>query len=598
MIQYIFKVLYILSGARSKLVFLLIVFVFTSLAEALGIGLIGPFVHLAMNPQAINDVPFLQTTYQLLGITSNQQFIAVAGFGIAVVFMIKAFLYFLARAYISSYSFNQYELLIYRMLNAYIRVPYTFYLAHNTANLVKNIIVETNQFLIGCLTPLLNTAVNVILFLSLLVLLAKTDLFLLVFIAGAFLPVIIVSYLLKQKFMKWGKTRSQSKGKMMKILNHVLGGIKESRIIGCEPYFEAQMRKEGHEYARSSSLYQSFQTLPRILIETSLVIIIVSFIAVRQFTSDQSTSELNAILGVFAVASLRLIPAGTQILQSLGQMQSSAYTLDTLYLELKDLEAQQHNSQQHNSQSPYRQAAHEPLTLEQDVHITGLTYRYPGTEEPALKDISLRLGKGESIALIGRSGAGKTTLVDTILGLLTPESGDISVDGTSIYTNLRAWQNLIGYIPQSIFLTDDTLERNIAFGIPDQEIDPRQLERAIAAAQLQEFVEQLPEGIKTVVGERGVRLSGGQRQRIGIARALYHEREILILDEATSALDNETEQRVSEAIQSLSGKKTMIIIAHRLSTVKHCDRVYKLEKGRIVESGTFQQVVLEQQELA
>jgi len=222
-----------------------------------------------------------------------------------------------------------------------------------------------------------------------------------------------------------------------------------------------------------------------------------------------------------------------------------------------------------------------------------VTYRYPEASELSLDQISFKIKKGESIALIGKSGAGKTTLVDVILGLLDLESGDIKVDGVSIYENLRSWQNLVGYIPQSIFLTDDTIERNIAFGVPDDQIDQGRLYKAIAAAQLEELVEQLPDGIKTGVGERGLRLSGGQRQRIGIARALYHEREILVLDEATAALDNETESRVTAAINSLAGTKTLIVIAHRLSTVENCDRIYMLEKGQVVKSGSYQEVVLE-----
>ena len=234
------------------------------------------------------------------------------------------------------------------------------------------------------------------------------------------------------------------------------------------------------------------------------------------------------------------------------------------------------------------------MSFVHQVELKDVTYRYPGTSDPALQQLSLSLKKGQAIALIGKSGAGKTTLVDVILALLTPESGDIQVDGVSIYGNIRSWQNLVGYIPQSIFLMDDTIERNLAFGVPDHLIDGERLHQAIAAAQLTELVEQLPNGIKTEVGERGVRLSGGQRQRIGIARALYHQREILVLDEATSALDNETEKLVSQSIQALSGTKTLIVIAHRLTTVEYCDRVYLMDKGRIVKSGTYQEVVVNQ----
>jgi ABC-type multidrug transport system fused ATPase/permease subunit len=232
------------------------------------------------------------------------------------------------------------------------------------------------------------------------------------------------------------------------------------------------------------------------------------------------------------------------------------------------------------------------MYLTKRVDLKNISYRYSGTSEPALKDISFSIEKGQSIALIGKSGAGKTTLVDVILGLLEPDSGDITVDSVSIYDKLRSWQNLVGYIPQSISLLDESVERNIAFGVPDHLIDSDRLNKVIKAAQLEELIEQLPDGIKTSVGERGVRLSGGQRQRIGIARALYFEREILVLDEATSALDNETESLVTEAIRALSGTKTMIIIAHRLTTVEHCDRIYLLEKGRIVQSGSYQEVVI------
>jgi ABC-type multidrug transport system fused ATPase/permease subunit len=269
-----------------------------------------------------------------------------------------------------------------------------------------------------------------------------------------------------------------------------------------------------------------------------------------------------------------------------------------LYLDLKEIDQQTKNRPdlEFDSKAVSSFSLRNPevptMHLTKRVDLKNISYRYSGTSEPALKDISFSIEKGQSIALIGKSGAGKTTLVDVILGLLEPDSGDITVDSVSIYDKLRSWQNLVGYIPQSISLLDESVERNIAFGVPDHLIDSDRLNKVIKAAQLEELIEQLPDGIKTSVGERGVRLSGGQRQRIGIARALYFEREILVLDEATSALDNETESLVTEAIRALSGTKTMIIIAHRLTTVEHCDRIYLLEKGRIVQSGSYQEVVI------
>jgi ABC-type multidrug transport system fused ATPase/permease subunit len=297
---------------------------------------------------------------------------------------------------------------------------------------------------------------------------------------------------------------------------------------------------------------------------------------------------------------MRLIPAASQLVQAMGEMQNKSYSVDRLYLDLKEIEKQKATQPlksalglTRGNLSSSKYGENQTMSFTEGVELKEVTYSYPDTSEPAIERVSLSLKKGQSIALIGKSGAGKTTLVDVILGLLQPESGDIRVDGVSVYSNIRSWQNLIGYIPQSIFLIDDTIERNIAFGVPDRLLDRARIDRAIKAAQLEELVEQLPDGIKTVVGERGIRLSGGQRQRIGIARALYHEREILVLDEATSALDNETEKLVSEAIRSLAGTKTLITIAHRLSTVEHCDRVYLLEKGRVVKSGSYQEVVLE-----
>jgi ABC-type multidrug transport system fused ATPase/permease subunit len=240
---------------------------------------------------------------------------------------------------------------------------------------------------------------------------------------------------------------------------------------------------------------------------------------------------------------------------------------------------------------PQKSNSQGAMSFVEEFTIDNVAYRYPNAPEESLKQVSLQIKRGQSIGLIGRSGAGKTTMVDVILGLLMPQSGDIRVDGVSIYEDIRAWQNLVGYVPQSIFLMDDTLEKNIAFGVPTDAIDRQRLYAAVESAQLSELVESLPDGLRTVMGERGIRLSGGQRQRVGIARALYHQREVLVLDEATAALDNETEKLVSESIKALGGAKTIIIIAHRLSTIEHCDCIYLMEKGCVVKSGTYPEVV-------
>lgn len=468
----------------------------------------------------------------------------------------------------------------------------------NTASLIKNILIETSIFTTACILPLLQSAVNFIVLFCLFLVLAKTDLLLLMMIMGILLPIFILFNLLGGKFKKWGKIKSESKQEMIRILNHGLGGLKETRVIGCESYFQKQMAREAQQFSTAESLFQSSQILPRILIETALIVFIMLFISLSLIFSKQNMQDITEVMGVFAIASMRLIPATSQLLTAINQLKNSNFAVNMLYLDLKEIDKQGVNqpkklNPQTNSLVGLNQDQNRAMTFTNRLDLKQITYSYDNSPQLAVKDISLSINKGQSIALIGKSGSGKTTLADIILGLLEPKTGDILVDGKSIYNNLRSWQNIIGYIPQSIFLIDDTIEKNIAFGVPDHLLDPERMSKAIKAAQLEELIAQLPQGIKTEVGERGVRLSGGQRQRIGIARALYHEREILVLDEATSALDNETEVLVSEAIKSLAGTKTLIIIAHRLSTVEHCDRVYLLEKGCLIKSGSYQEVVIE-----
>jgi ATP-binding cassette, subfamily B, bacterial PglK len=381
---------------------------------------------------------------------------------------------------------------------------------------------------------------------------------------------------------------------MIRLINHGMGGLKETRVIGCEPYFESKMEAQISQFSVSGSLALSFSNLPRYVIEAFLITFLIIFTFLFISANQGNVQNLSSVLGIFALASIRLLPAVGNLLSSINGIRYNAYSLDRIYLDLKELEDTNMSKASKSIIAESRSSASTGIVLpfRDRIILEDVVYHYPNTASKSLDQVSLVIKKGESIGLIGKSGAGKTTLVDVILGLLTPQDGDIKVDNASIYNDLRAWQNLIGYVPQSIFLIDDTLERNIAFGIHDQLIDHQRLDGAIVAAQLEELVEQLPNGLNTMVGERGVLLSGGQRQRVGIARALYHEREILVFDEATAALDNETEGLVTEAIKSLIGIKTMIIIAHRLSTIEHCDRIYQLEQGRITKSGSYQDVVL------
>ena len=607
MFQYFSRMLYLLSGSRLQLVFLLVSFICASLLEALGVGLIAPFLSVADDPDIARSSP-ISRFLALLNWQSDSQIVTGLALILILLFCLKSAAYFLCKFYILKYSYWQKNQLEVRLMRTYLRIPYVFHLNKNSAVLIQNIVVEAHQFTTNSLIPVLEIISNIIVMAMLLVLLATSEISLLLVALAIILPTIVVFARLSRRIKTWGKILSTENHKMIAAVNHGIGGLKETKVVGCEDYFEQSLDLHSKEYAKAAVKADSFQVLPRVSIEAILVIFLLVFIVFSQLVTGRSLSDLTSVMGMFAVASIRLVPAVSQILTALSQIRFSHYALDKLYLDLKEIARfeQQSAAPSGLNATRYNGSAHRPLpslpcgsfsnlaadsTSDFEVSLEDITYRYPVSETPAIKDFSLTFRKGESIALVGKSGSGKTTLVDILLGLLMPEAGDIKVDGRSIYHDLRGWQDLLGYIPQSIFLTDTTIERNIAYGVAPEEIDRDRLQRAISSAQLEDLIAQMPDGVKTLVGERGVRVSGGQRQRIGIARALYHEREILVLDEATSALDTETEALVSMAINALAGSKTLIIIAHRYSTIEKCDRVYELSNGQLKQSGTYREVI-------
>jgi ATP-binding cassette, subfamily B, bacterial PglK len=640
--KYLSKFLYVLPANNIKLLYLIFLFIFASVVETFGIGLIGPFLQLANHPDLLFKNVFLTSIYNSLNLSSQNQFVALLGLFIIIVFIVKTIISWRVKTYVFKFSFAQRGELCRRLLHSYLNAPYTFHLSTSSSYIIQNIAQDTATFSNGFLMNILNLVSNVIVISSLVILLGITNLVAVTIILGMLLPLFFIFHLLRNKIRKWGKQTSRSNQAIIRSVGDSMGGIKETKVFDCVSYFEDKIIHIIDVYENAAASLFEIKLVPRMLIETIMIIFIIGFTSSFLLMGDD-VQQLTTELGVFAIASIRLMPAITQLLNGLTTLKSSGYILDKLYSDLKSLETIEtsknggytdkiDNGLSHKTspqlllQNQYlkrqflekllayspadyqtlkgdvtnspiyfeqKQKAKASLSFQDYIAIENITFCYPKIERNALDGISFKIHKGESIAIIGRSGSGKTTLVDVILGLLQPDAGDIKVDGCSVYNNLRSWQNMIGYIPQSIFLTADSIERNIAFGVPDKYIDRQQLEKAIQSAQLSGLIEELPQGLKTEVGERGVRLSGGQRQRIGIARALYHSREILILDEATSALDNETEHLVTKSIQALSGSKTMIIIAHRLSTVEHCDRVYQMEKGQIVQSGTYDQVVIQ-----
>ena len=376
----------------------------------------------------------------------------------------------------------------------------------------------------------------------------------------------------RSRILAWGDARKFHAGKVMQHLQQGLGGVKDIMVLGREARF-----LQDHEDHLVASFdvdrrYVMLQSLPRLFFE-SVAVIGLAVLVVVMVSSGDELSAILPTLGLFAATAFRVMPSISRILSSIQTLGYSKAFIHTVYSDLQ-LDV-----------SPCKSHESEIVTFNRSINLEHVSFTYASSASPALEDVSLEVRRGEAIGIIGASGAGKSTLVDVLLGLLEPSSGIVRVDDRDVRENVRGWQRQIGYVPQSIYLVDDTVRKNVAFGLNDDAIDDGAVERALRAAQLDEFVKSLPNGVETIVGERGVRLSGGQRQRIGIARALYHDPDVLVLDEATSSLDTDTERGVMEAVRELLGAKTIIIIAHRVTTVSYCTRVYKMAGGRVVGSG-------------
>ena len=597
MLKLVSKLLYLTKGHHKTLVVMAFLFLFVSVLEVIGTGMIGPFIAIATNPDLVKTNYWLNLIYSQLNFSSEKYFLIVLGVVLLIAFYVKALLSFEAQKAVFQFGHTLKGNLSYNLLKAYLEAPYSFHLQVNSATIIHNITVTTDNVCLGVVMPLLTSISNFAIVLALTLLLIKASAMAL-FLIALLLPMVVgLVKLLRSRLAFWSKEGWGASEEMIRILHHSLGGLKEIRVIGCESYFERQMEQQTKRYAKNVSLNQGYGNLPRFVIEAFMITFLVSFTLLYINLNRGQGQNLSAILGIFALASIRLLPAISNLVGNINVFRSNTFAIDKLFFDFERIEKGKTLPSadiNHLQKNLSLESDALPLSLKKEIVFNKVTFQYPDTVRKSLDEISITIQKGQSIGLIGKSGAGKTTLVDVLLGLFIPQSGDIKVDGVSIYSNLRAWQNMLGYVPQSIFLIDDTLERNIAFGVPDHLIDQTRLQNAIEMAQLRDVIDQLPNGVQTLVGERGVLLSGGQRQRVGIARVLYHEREILVFDEATAALDNETEHLITKATKALSGSKTIIIIAHRLSTIEHCDCIYQLEQGKVIKSGSYQEVVIGQ----
>lgn len=568
------KLKYILDKRQKKLLFcLIIVITVASIIELLSISAIMPIVYVLLDEKAIVSNEVLGKLYEMLPVDDMMQFTQYMLVGIVIIYVLKMFI-LIFRNYFKCALLQRIQRdIAKRMMECYVIQPYIFHTENNSAELQRNITHDVGTSL-ASLQAMIEVIVGGVSSVLLTGYLIYTDVLITLFLFVIFLALGVGILRPYSKILgKYGQMARDSGEKMIVWINQTFGGIKEVKIGEKEGFF---IDKFSRAYERSSyaeKMNQFLPTLPGVIMETCCMAGIIAAIIIKM-NDGANVKALIPVLAAVVFAGTRLLSAFTSMTAAISRMYYTKPALDALFDDLRNLERLEEKEEKEKIKE-------DNITFLNSIEIKGLSFRYPGGNADIVQGLNLEIQKGKSIALIGASGAGKTTLADIILGVLDPTEGEILVDLKNIHKNMACWHNMCGYIPQTIYLMDDTIRNNIAFGINEAEIDDDKIWNAIREAQMEEFVINLENGIDTVIGEGGVRISGGQRQRIGIARALYNRPSVLVLDEATSALDGETEHAVMEAIDSLHGKLTMIIIAHRLSTILNCDCVFEVEDKTI-----------------
>lgn len=578
--QHVKRIIGLLTPAERRRGYLLLCMVVVmALLEMVGVATIMPFVGVLASPGLVETNPYLAAAYAWLGFEQVESFYLLLGFLVFTVLLVsisfKAFTtYILLRfTHLRHYSLSM------RLASGYLRQPYEWFLNRHSADLHKTVLSEVQQVVTGALVPMMLLIAHGAVAVALLTLLIVVDpmlaLTIAVVLGGAYLFIYMV---LRRYLVRIGTDRVEANRQRYEALNEAFGGVKDVKVAGLEGVILKRFERPAKRFAQSQAASEIAGQLPRYALE------IIAFggmlgVILYLMIGSGGLDQVIPVIATYAFAGYRLMPALQQVYINLSRMRFAGPALAALHKDLQGIEALgEQGCVNHNPA---------PLVHRVGIRLNRVTYRYPETNRLALDSLTLDIPARTTVGLVGATGSGKTTAVDIMLGLLRPENGELLVDDEPITSkNVRQWQRTIGYVPQSIYLSDDTVSGNIAFGLPSDEVDPQAVERAARVANLHDFViSELPKGYETRVGERGVRLSGGQRQRIGIARALYHDPEVLIMDEATSALDNLTEQAVMEAVNNLGHRKTIILIAHRISTVRGCDRIFMLEKGRLVAQG-------------
>jgi ATP-binding cassette, subfamily B, bacterial PglK len=566
-----------------------------AIAETFGVGLIPSFVGLLSSPRAMREVGLVGWAYQVMGFTDYKAFVLWACFALMAIYLLKN-LYLAGLAYLHSrFIYSKQARLSEELLASYLNQPYVFHLQRNSAELLRNINVDVPAVFNEVMRDVLIIITEAMIALCITLLLMAVEPISSIVVAVVLGVTTWIFYrLTRDRLGRWGTVQQRSMGQMLQWVNQSLGGIKETQILGREAYFAEAYGRSARRYGRAMGRLQTVNKFPRLFIETIAVISLLLVLALDLMDGRRPRSLL-LLLSLFAAAAFRLMVALNRIVAALTTIRYFTPAVDGVYADLQRLpRIGPRVAPELAAPGTIGQADPlAPLTLRRSIELRDVSFTYPDAPVASLDRVSLRIQQGEAVALVGPSGAGKTTIVDVLLGLLAPSEGGVWVDDQPVADRLPQWQRQLGYIPQRIYLADDSLRRNIAFGVPDRQIDDAQIWRVLELAQLSPLVRGWPQGLDTLVGEQGQRLSGGQRQRMAIARALYPNPQVLVLDEATAALDNETERAIVTALESLRGEKTLITIAHRLSTIKHCDRIYFIKDGQVHSQGTYGQLMID-----
>ncbi len=568
--------IFILLDKKQKrfMIVLVIMMLIGAILEACSVAVIIPVINIIIDKDAIESSRIMSRVFELSHISDVKVFAVLVMVLLILMFVIKNIYLYIQQKVLYNYIYTNQFSTSERMMRNYIRRNYEYFLTADTAVIQRTITSDVNN-MYALILSLLTLVSEVIVFIALAVFLLFTDWRMTAFVATLLaVTLLVIKIVIKPMMYKAGKDNQDYYSSLFKWINESVTGIKDIKIGGRERFFVNEYIRYGTGYVDAVQKYTLYSNVPRLIIEVVCISGMVLYFIFLYLTGQNSEAILS-VLGAVGVALARLMPCANRIN---NQLNNIAYFEPFLMGVSDNLQDEISGA---NTDLSVIDIPKEKLEIKNGIELKNICYKYPETSKYILQDATIEVKVGEAIGIVGTTGAGKSTIVDVMLGLLHPEKGQVLADGKDVLTkeNYRKYLKNIGYIPQNIFMLDDTIKHNIAFGVPDDEIDEKRLWEVIKEAQLEDFIKGREDGLNANIGERGIQISGGQRQRIGIARALYDDPEVLVLDEATSALDGETEKAVMESINILHGKKTLVIIAHRLQTIEKCDHVYRIENG-------------------